>query len=43
MGGFPKLHFEKHYPTWAGFTGTEESLTLEENVLGVNILSPSSV
>ena len=43
MGGFPRLHFEKHYPTWTGFTGTEESLTLEENVLGVNILSPGSV
>lgn len=43
MGGFPKLRFEKHYPTWTGFTGTEESLTLEENVLGVNILSPGSV
>lgn len=38
MGGSPELHFEKHYPT-----GTEESLTLEENVLGVNILSPGSV
>lgn len=38
-GRVPKLRFEKHYPTWTGFTGTEESLTLEENVLGVNILS----
>lgn len=43
MGGFPKLPFEKHHPTWTGFTGTEELLTLEENVLGVNTLSPGSV